>query len=1284
MQDAACTSADTEQHFSAATATGGSVLFQGIVHGDVRIAGTSLSYFLTTLRGVLTSRWLGCRNCNRYLTSLQATDPSLDKRRIELDNGGLLVEVCRWILDNADFQRWRDDEENRLLWVKGDPGTGKTMMLCGIVDELRAMRQPAASEVKPPLSFFFCQATNSLANNALAVLRGLIYLLIDQYPDLVSHLPESFYTSKVSPEDKNAWLVLSDTFNSIVQHPGITGTYTIIIDAIDECEVGTEQLLELIVQTALSSRVKWLISSRNRADIERQLKPLGLKRLLTLELREHAEYLCHAVGAYIDRRIAHLECIDGDDALREQVRGTLHEQAGGTFLWVSFVLKELSRVEKWNVEQVLKHTPPGLYDVYDRMMQQITQLKATTDIEFCRTVLAAVTLTYRPLHIPELIIVSGLPRSVSSHAYAVGRIIDMCGSFLILQDGQVLTIHPTAKDYLKANYVSCLQPQGIIDGHLEIYRRSIEAMLKTERDISVPSDFGLKPEEVATPDPDPLAPIRYSCVFWPDHLIEGAECMGAKAILADQGTLLSFLTKQFLHWLEMLSLIGKTAEGTQSLQSILRIVQVCLYTYHYNTTYLIQPQRSSPRLAAFLQDAVAFLRSYGSLIKHAPLQTYGSALVFSPKKSEVKNALWQNRLPFIRRTAGIGHSACRQTFEGHTGPVTDIAFTPDGESLASATIDHTTKLWDLRTGICRSTPTGDGDLTNRPCWFPDGWRLGFYDHRVFSPSGMPMMTLRSRIRSAILLLSPDNETLAATSANYVITLYDVDSSVPDWPLPSRTIQHTLRGHNASVIALAFSSDGGMIASAAVDCTVRIWDVHTGTVMHVIETGQNSVWAVTFSPDCKMIALGSDDSKIRLWNLDTRRPQSIFAGHDDPVTDLKFSPDSSTLASASMDCTVRVWDVAAKSPPELRPVHTRAIVAIIVSPDGTVAACAADDYTISLWDLATARHRHSLEGHHDCIQAISFSPDGEMLASASLDTTARLWRTGCAIIRDGKAFKGHSEGVTGVTFSPDGTILASISGDTVWLWHTNTGGLLHTLKGHSGDVKQVVFSPNGFALASASTDHTVRLWNAASAEPQATLEGHSGWVTAVAFSPDSKTLASASDDCTVRLWNVSVAAIQHTLEGHTGWVTAVAFSPDNETLVSTGNFSVRVWDKITGNLCHSLPTSQNYTTIAFSCDGKCISTNHGSLHLGSLSAQGCLFPGKARLSQGLHVNDDWVMLGTTKLMWLPKDFRATSVALRGSLLVLGHSSGGLTFLDLDMLVVQPPPRHWDSRRARTTV
>jgi len=108
-------------------------------------------------------------NDDRFLAGLHttATDARLDKKRIEETKGGLVRNSYRWILDSSDFRRLRNDPNSRLLWIKGDPAKGKTMLLCGIIDELShttRLEDPTASTL---LSFVLCEALDG-RNNATA------------------------------------------------------------------------------------------------------------------------------------------------------------------------------------------------------------------------------------------------------------------------------------------------------------------------------------------------------------------------------------------------------------------------------------------------------------------------------------------------------------------------------------------------------------------------------------------------------------------------------------------------------------------------------------------------------------------------------------------------------------------------------------------------------------------------------------------------------------------------------------------------------------------------------------------------------------------------------------------------------------------------------------------------------------------------------------------------------------------------------------------------------------
>jgi hypothetical protein len=290
----------------------------------------------------------------KCIQELHLTDPRDDKKRIEDTKGSLLEGSYRWILENSDFQQWHSAQQSRLLWIRGDPGKGKTMLLCGIINELK--RFVAKSDL---LSYFFYQATDSRINNATAMLRGLIYMLVDQQPSLVSHVRKK-YDQRGKPlfEDANAWVALSEIFANILQDPSLNTAY-LIIDALDECVAADlPKLLDFIVRASSESpRVKWIVSSRNWPDIGERLVNAGQN--LSLEL--NAESVSAAVSVFIRHKVFELaQRKKYNNKIRNAVLDHLSSNANGTFLWVALVCQDLEKIPKLAILARLNDFPPGL------------------------------------------------------------------------------------------------------------------------------------------------------------------------------------------------------------------------------------------------------------------------------------------------------------------------------------------------------------------------------------------------------------------------------------------------------------------------------------------------------------------------------------------------------------------------------------------------------------------------------------------------------------------------------------------------------------------------------------------------------------------------------------------------------------------------------------------------------------------------------------------------------------------------------------------------------------
>lgn len=476
-----------------------------------------------------------------YLHDLRITDPRLDKKRILETKGPLLRDSYRWIFDHPGYKQWLDAQSG-ILWIKGDPGKGKTMLLCGIIESLEE-----DEEVENEMAYFFCQATDTRINAAAAILGGLTFYLARRKRSLLSYVREKHLSpGKPLFDGPNSWVTVCDIFEAVIQDSAWS-RLVLVVDALDECITDRDSFLRLVVRT--SSKVKWLLSSRNLEDIQRRLLSKESVNPLSLELKENAESVSQAVHSYIDHCVAHMEITKQDKELESKVRDTLQRKADNTFLWAALAIQQLQGAMRWEVLQLLDQMPEGLQSLYQLMMNQI-QDHPIQRRDLCTKLLSIVTTAYRPLHLGELSSLWQIEAECPQGQEDVSTVAQLCGSFLTVKDETIYFIHQSAKDFVLQQGSQA----GITSKHFYMFKSSLNVMSqKLHRNM-----YGLEPpiqiDKISTPRPDPLACLRYQCIFWIDHLLATSEEEKVE-VIQDYGSLHMFFTKVYLYWLEAISLL---------------------------------------------------------------------------------------------------------------------------------------------------------------------------------------------------------------------------------------------------------------------------------------------------------------------------------------------------------------------------------------------------------------------------------------------------------------------------------------------------------------------------------------------------------------------------------------------------------------------------------------------------------------------------------------------------------------------------------------------------------
>ena len=429
------------------------------------------------------------------LHALFVTNPLDDMSRIQSTKDTLLEGSCSWIFGDLTYTRWLNDRQSRPLWIHGDPGKGKTMLTIAVTAELSTRLEHSDSS-NSILAYFFCDDKDDRTNNAVAILRGLLYQILCQQPNLFGHLKNEYKKQKTKLfESRNAFQTLWRILQSMLLESKLEKVY-LIVDALDECDYDSRTVLlrliekdsnEKMAETIPGPTLKWMLISRNDADIKE-----ALFHSLDISLELNSNQVDVAVSKFIDLKVEQLKKKKGySETLKVYVRDTLRNKAEGTFLWVSLACAELekARAVEGIMRNALDRLPRGLEGIYTQILEKALTNDQAYTADTTKEILKAVSIAMRPLTLYELACIAEIPKECWNDRNVLSEYVSQCGSLLtirgipnvkdqssehvISRHATVHLVHQSAKDFLTSQYSHLLLLPDLAEEHATVVRRSL-------------------------------------------------------------------------------------------------------------------------------------------------------------------------------------------------------------------------------------------------------------------------------------------------------------------------------------------------------------------------------------------------------------------------------------------------------------------------------------------------------------------------------------------------------------------------------------------------------------------------------------------------------------------------------------------------------------------------------------------------------------------------------------------------------------------------------------------
>lgn len=919
---------------------------------------------------------------------------------------------CQWLDLNDNFNYWKEgpSETDRVFWIKGKPGSGKSVLAGYVIDQLRKSNET--------VSFFFFKHGDEKKSHLRDCLLSLAFQMATTIPEGGKAVLQMRNDNiRLDTLDERAlWRVLFTTGILRVMPPG---KHFWVIDALDECS-NPSFFFNLAVSRSLPMRI--LIVSRDTMELELRFPAKETGGLHALQIS--ASDTTPDLRLMIESHTNTLEAVQLEDRLH--LLETVLERSQGSFLWTLLVLKEFERCHsKKEISHVLSTVPAGMEPLYRRILDAMS--RADRGKALAKAILIWATCASRPMTTGEL---SGaLSFDVEDEFPQLEQSISaLCGDLVVVDMfGKVRLVHETAREFLLSHDLNSEFAMNRQTAHTRMGKACLKYLAGDE----------MKPprtsRRVASANRSPKRSdfAAYASTAFSHHLSMADPLEPEPLYLAQV-----FFKANVLSWIEAVATSQDLSQLPRASKHLTMYIDRCAAarpSFDTNMQFIQQGAKDLTRVSA----------KFAAALTQSPSSIYSLIPPFCPNESMIRNVripgrrlevvtisndLWNDKIATMGFNQGKPSAVCyggeflavglttgqmtlyyATSFQeyktlNHGESIMFIRFKGRTDLVATCGL-RSVKIWDTRKGTLLHKldsprrPLGmefKGDTllvaSHKSCMAT--WNLG--QGALPGPSrawyNTAEQTRAPRRPPCAFTMSVKHGILAVAYPSEPITMWDMEEEAYIGSCGKKLSN----GDTSSdiVVTLLMNPNPAieLLAVAYLDGDLALIDPF---VDEQLECFRANCQTLAASPDGRLLAAGGADGLIQIYEFDTFKLLYRVKSTSPFIKQLAFSRDNIRLADIrGAQCTV--WEpevllrdslsdgsseMTSTSIVESAPLETKAAVtAMIAHPAQGVIFCGKDDGEVAIYDRKTATYLHTVHKHKSAVRILAWSIQRSALMS----------------------------------------------------------------------------------------------------------------------------------------------------------------------------------------------------------------------------------------------------------------------------------------------------------------